>query len=318
MVINFPLTKKLIQMFMAWNDWSRVPGSLTSLNASLSAMKARLNELDNDTCVAWVDPTQPDDEPSLLPPECFGELSFLRMEIKQIYLRIVYLLRRQWKYLSLVSASCLLQGNDVCVSAVMRSQLNLDQRISGMLSSLPIGLHDIHLLNNLKTQACNGTFPCLSELIDPVLLTTRVENIRAALRTMLRLLEPSLEHSSLFLSAVLKNASAPLFYCGFYHTYQTIRECPTLTKQLYRFRDDFALAEGWKFVTPSVLLSLQQRSRNCLWDCGLYIQAEFMAAVSLTEMAAVRVAIVQHVRILCDSGFFFFYSFFFIVVTSAR
>ncbi len=290
-----------VESFTAWNDWARVPGSLFVANATFLAVTAREDNLVRNVCVVWVDPEQPHEQPQeQLPRECKEELPFLRWEVDHLYLRMFYILRRQAKYLSLLSAACTLQNDSsLCHLIISQRIAQMQQQLLEKVQSFPVSWQ----ADDLRSQSCDSTFPCLAELESPALSATSIESTRAALRTALGDMAPSAERSNAYLVEIRKRSSVPAVSCGFeLVAYRDVSSTLLCSAGLGQLRTLTFPVDAWKVVTLATVQNLQVDSYTCMYGCMLRYEAESFGAQALAKAGDVKMSLVRRVQALCDSG----------------
>jgi hypothetical protein len=262
----------LPRFFVAWSDWSRVPDAWLSVSAQLDAATRELQQLENGTCAA---PQSAEEADAWIDKGCGVVVPFATMKAPALQQRQLYAVRRERAFLSDLSRACLVWAGTACSAVVSEAATAADKQIA--LLGLPqldtemfIGPRFPEVFGELNSRTCGGADPgrqCVAELVQPVLAAGGDERaVQAALNAMLASFEPSSAAASDALFAeMIKNASQPVYYCGFgvwpSETGSFAPVCSKLLEDRISAYNFFLAHNPWLLVTSAQVTALEEELR---------------------------------------------------------
>ncbi len=297
------------QLFLSANDWARIPGAAVTINASQVMVEKRLATLENmcgkslcdmDGCPIglWNNKT------------CVRELEWVQIEQYQLNLRRWYSLRREHAHFIRLKAACMLQGSRACAQAVDERLLAWTNEIVMAQPALKDGeipfLRDnIQVTNDLANRKCGSRLPCLSSLLDPIIVDGSDAAVRVALQGALHALEPLADLSAAFFEQILRNASKQFVRCGFERSRfasGSKQLCAAEMLEMGHLKLSLSRQSPWNYVTDEQTGLLEEQFKRCWLDCGLWRAAADAARTFSKLRSHLKMAFVRYVRVRCNTS----------------
>ncbi len=295
--------------FLAWNDWTRVPGGVEAMQARNMTLLQRFADVAPYCDVANGSCADEDEcRSQMRNSTCLSELAFLRFELAQLQVRWWYSLRRESGFVARLLASCQVQGGATCEQEVGRELTARQAKVAALQPLLSSGLFKGVLFGSDATEElagrpCNAKLPCLANLLAPILAATDEVGVATGIREAVAALEPDPAESNAFFAEVVQNASKSFKRCGFYHemTRPATHRCPLEVKQLMEFAVRHRGRNPWVWLEQKQVGVLATMYSMCWTDCDLLRAAARYAKVAVRLRKNSMVDLVRYVRFLCDS-----------------
>jgi hypothetical protein len=267
-------------LFKAWNDWSRVPGAISVINASLVELEERQKILDlicGEEYLARCTVSETGDcAPNIT---CIAELNLVELELAQVWLRLMYSRRRERKFLTLLQAACDVQGSSLCSGVMMHLSDVWDddvQMLTPSIASSTMNLmleSTLSLTEELENRSCtDAELPCLRRLVQPALASLgTASDIYEIIQSSLRLLDPNDDSSRAVFIEFVKRSSIPFVRCSFELQGRNGRSttdqlCSLERKQLVIVNNEAKNLRIWNYATAEQVEQLHV-SRFCVEFC---------------------------------------------------
>ncbi len=296
-------------IFVAWNDWSRIPGGFDVMRADNTSLSARIDaiapycDVANGSC-----DSEDHCREQMLNTTCIASLDLWRLELAQLQLRWWYSLKREIFFVARLLASCQVQGSDKCVQVVGSELAAREASVASLRPSFYSKLFTVVMFapsirEIVANRPCSDKIPCLANILAPVLAAKEQSSVSNAIREALAAFEPDQADSAAFFAEVVRNASKPTLECGFYHTPNSVRrqECPLLARQLALFSENALDRNSWAYMTRGQEEQLKIMYDNCWLNCRLWLRVPLLAEASLRRRNQLMVSLVRYIRVLCDS-----------------